>query len=112
MPERLADLPRARFIVPLRGGRAIRKNRKNGLAALFAGFLFWGMGGSGGEFAAFFGGPVGLGGLAAAGDAEGVGGDVFGDGGAGGDVGAVAEFYGSDEDGIAANEDAVTDGGG
>src|SRR5258708_476040 len=80
------------------------------LAAFFA-FGFFG-GGGGGEFAAFFGGPVGFGGLAAAGDAEGVGWDVFSDYGAGGDVGAVAKFYGSDEDGVTAYEDAVADGGG
>src|ERR1700756_3660937 len=60
-----------------------------------------------GEFAAFFGGPVGFGGLAAAGYSKGVGGDTFGDYRAGGDVGAVAEFDGGDEDGVAAYEDAV-----
>src|SRR5258708_38793079 len=59
------------------------------LAAFFA-FGFFG-GGGGGEFAAFFGGPVGFGGLAAAGDAEGVGGGIFGDDGAGGGVGAGGE---------------------
>src|SRR5690242_18953629 len=55
-------------------------------AAFFAFGIMRGVGGAGGEFAAFLGGPVGFGGLAAAGDAECVGGNVFGDYGAGGDV--------------------------
>jgi len=66
------------------------------LAAFFGFGFFRGAGGVRGELAAFFGGPVGFGGLAAAGDAEGVGGDVFGDYGAGGYVGADADFYGGD----------------
>src|SRR5260221_7893250 len=76
----------ARFIVPL------HKNGGLGLATFLVGLLYGGMGGGGREFAAFFRGPVGLGGLAAAGYAEGIGGDVFGDDGAGGDVGAVAQL--------------------
>jgi len=47
--------------------------------------------------------------LAAAGDGERVGGDIVRDGGAGGDVGAIADADRGDEDGIAADEDAVAD---
>ena len=48
-------------------------------------------------------------GLAVAGDAEGLGGDILGDGAAGGGISAVAHLDGSHEVGIAANEAVVAD---
>src|SRR5690348_1432981 len=47
--------------------------------------------------------------MATAGDSQRVGGNIFRDGGARGDVGAVADIDGSDERGIAAYEYPLTD---
>ena len=57
------------------------------------------------------GDPALLGHLAAAAEGESIGRDVFGDAGAGGDVGTVADGDGSDEGGVRADEGAVADGG-
>src|SRR5436305_1342182 len=59
----------------------------------------------------FGGGPAWFVGLAAAGEGEGVGGDVLGDAAAGGYIGSGADGDGGDEGGVGAYEGAVADGG-
>ena len=54
-------------------------------------------------------GPAFLGDLTAAADGQSVGGNVFGDAGAGADVGSVADSDGRDERGVAADEGAFAD---
>ena len=56
-------------------------------------------------------GQAGLDGLLGAGDEHGVLGDIPGDGGPGGGVGAGPDGDGGDEIGIAAEESAIADGG-
>ena len=58
------------------------------------------------------GDPAGFGGLAAAAEAQRVGGDVLGDAGAGGYVGVVADIEGGYEGGVGANEGVVSNSGG
>src|SRR5437899_6697279 len=53
---------------------------------------------------ATLGGPAGLVDLAPASDAQGIGGNIFGDGRASGDVGAVAHPNGSDECRVASHQ--------
>src|SRR5882672_5256262 len=62
-----------------------------------------------GHFAAFFGGPPGFGGLAAAREAEGIRRNVLRNRGTGGNVGAVADFYRRNENGIASDKNAIAD---
>ena len=56
-------------------------------------------------------GPAFFRNLAAAADRQGIGRDLAGDAGSGSDVGSTADRNGSDERGIAADEDAFTDDG-
>src|SRR5215472_8317519 len=66
----------------------------------------------GGQFVSFSASPAGLVGLAAARDAQGIGGHVVGDGRARGHVRAVADPYRRDQSRIAADEDLIPDRGG
>ena len=61
------------------------------------------------HLAAFFGGPAGFRGLAAAREAEGIRRNVLRNRGTGSNVSAVADFYRCDENGIASDENAIAD---
>ena len=64
------------------------------------------------HFLAAGGSPTGLVDLASASDAEGIGGNVVGNNGAGGDIGTIADAHGRNESRVAADEDAAADDGG
>src|SRR5579871_394481 len=74
---------------------------------LFCGF-FWMLRG-GGQLAVLFGGPARFGGLPAAPKAESIRRNVFRNRRSGGDISAVADSDGRNEDGIAADKDAIAD---